>query len=103
MESLPKKYRLQGGEVKYKLLTNKQMAEAFGGYDFRTPDMKQVCKAQAKLSFKQGEAEGIRKVVEWVEEPCFDHNGEQRKEQGWIVKRRECPICWQELEAEVKK
>ena len=31
-----------------RLLTNKEMAEAFGGYDFRTDDMRAVCLAQVK-------------------------------------------------------
>ena len=33
-----------------KLLANNQMARAFGGYDFQTPDMKEVCRKQAELT-----------------------------------------------------
>lgn len=29
-----------------RILTNNEMAKAFGGYDFMTPDMRAVCKAQ---------------------------------------------------------
>ena len=37
-------------------LTNKEMGEAFGGYDFMTTDMRNVCNSQAK------------KLVERIEE-----------------------------------
>jgi len=40
------------------LLTNKQIAEAFGGYDFQTKDMEKLLKAQAK------------KLVEWLLGRC---------------------------------
>ncbi len=36
-----------------KILTNKEMAEAFGGYDFRTPDMRKVCQVQRELTLKE--------------------------------------------------
>ncbi len=39
----------------------------------------------------------LRQVAEWGKELCFDHNGAQRREQKWSVKRRECSLCWQEL------
>ena len=55
------------------------------GKDISICDAVNVSKAQAK------------KIYEWGNEECYDHNGEQRKEQGWRVKRRECYECWQEL------
>ncbi len=39
----------------------------------------------------------LKEVVKWGDELCYDHNGAQRKEQGWYVKRCECPPCWQVL------
>ncbi len=42
----------------------------------------------------------LKKVVEWGNELCYDHNGEQREEQGWFVKRHDCPLCWQDLKKE---
>lgn len=36
-----------------KILTNKEMASAFGGYDFRTSDMRKVCQAQRELTLKE--------------------------------------------------
>lgn len=52
-------------------------------------------------AFNQGAKAQLKNVLEWGEELCYDHNGEQRREQGWRVKRRECPICWQALLEEV--
>lgn len=43
----------------------------------------------------------LKAVAKWGEELCYDHNGTQRKEQGWHVKRHECPICWLVLLKEV--
>ena len=42
----------------------------------------------------------LKQVVECGEELCYDHNGEQREEQGWFVKRHDCPQCWQDLKKE---
>jgi len=42
-----------------KLLTNKQMAQAFGGYDYAIRDMREVCKTQRQLTLKE--------VGEWIE------------------------------------
>ena len=39
--------------TKRKYLTNDEMGKAFGGYDFRTQDMKAVCKAQRELTLKE--------------------------------------------------
>lgn len=44
----------------------------------------------------------IKKLVEWGNVECYDHNGIQRREQGWHIKRRECPICWQALLEEIE-
>jgi len=35
-------------------LSNEKMARAFGGYDFRTSDMREVCKAEQKNMLKAG-------------------------------------------------
>lgn len=35
-------------EIKEAKLTNKEIAQAFGGYDFRTSDMKNICEAQLR-------------------------------------------------------
>ena len=68
-----------------------ELEEWFGGMDkFFMEVKRQVAKVQ------------LKKVVEWGEEMCYDHNGAQRKEQNWYVKRRECPICWQALEEEIE-
>ena len=37
---------------KHNLLTNGEMAQAFGGYDFQTNKMRNVCKAQAASTLK---------------------------------------------------
>ncbi len=42
----------------------------------------------------------LKQVVEWGDKTCYDHNGEQREEQGWFVKRHDCPKCWQDLKKE---
>ncbi|KKL13451.1 hypothetical protein LCGC14_2525640 [marine sediment metagenome] len=42
-----------------------------------------------------------KKIAEWGNEGCYDHNGVQRLELGWHVHRRECPICWKELLKEI--
>ena len=42
----------------------------------------------------------LKKVVEWGQELCKDHNRTQREEQGWFVKRHDCPQCWQDLKKE---
>lgn len=57
------------------------------------------CKVTPQSSIAKAQ---LKKVYEWGDEDCYDHNGEQRKEQGWRVKRRECPLCWQALLEEVK-
>ena len=44
----------------------------------------------------------LKKVGEWGEEDCYDHNGAQRREHGWHVKRRECLICWEALLKEIE-
>ena len=36
-----------------KYLSNNEMAKAFGGYDFRYPDMLAVCKAQRERTIKE--------------------------------------------------
>ena len=49
-----------------KVLTNKQMAEAYGGYHFVTADMRRVCKvqmAQDEKEVEQARQEGIQEVV----------------------------------------
>jgi len=58
-------------EAKNKILTNKQMAEAFGGYNFVTADMKRVCQAQAKISISLGKQEGIRELLAYRSEPMM--------------------------------
>jgi len=60
-----------------------------GRYAYSYEHVEKCLKAQRK--------EALRRFVEWGEELCYDQNGEQRREQGWRVKRRECPICYQEL------
>ncbi len=52
-------------------------------------DLNTVAKAQLKQLHK------------WGQELCFDHNGAQRKEQDWFVKRHDCPVCWNALEEEL--
>ena len=47
--------------------------------------------------------EQLKEVGDWGDEDCYDHNEAQRKEQGWRVKRRECPLCWEALLQEVKE
>ena len=42
-----------------KYLSNKEMAQAFGGYDFKISDMRNVCKSQRELTLKQ--------VKKWLE------------------------------------
>ena len=43
----------------------------------------------------------LKQLHKWGEEMCYDHNGAQKKEQNWYVKRRECPVCWNALEGEL--
>ena len=43
----------------------------------------------------------LKQLHKWGEEMCYDHNGAQRKEQNWYVKRHDCPECWQALKEEV--
>jgi hypothetical protein len=58
-------------EAKPRILTNNQMAEVFGGYDFRTDDMRRVCYAQDAISFKAGRESMLKEVKEWMDENCL--------------------------------
>jgi len=49
---------------KGKYLTNDEMAKAFGGYNFQTNDMKNVCKAQRQQT--------IQEVKKWIEQLPID-------------------------------
>jgi hypothetical protein len=46
-----------------KTISNKQMAEAFGGYDFNTKDMKKVCKAEQRNMVSQGWVKEVKPVT----------------------------------------
>ncbi len=49
-----------------------------------------LCKAQ------------LKKVVEWLNNPCTEHKFEAIKRASFCLWRRQCPKCWQALLEEVK-
>ena len=63
----------------------------------------EVMQEEAKVDIDGLLKAQLKKVVEWGDEDCFDHNGARRREQGWHIKRRVCPECWQTLLEEVKE
>ncbi len=45
----------------------------------------------------------LKKVGEWGDENCEEHNMDMRKRKGEVVKRQYCPWCWLALLEEVKE
>ena len=79
----------------------KEILEAFG---YEDEELERIFKFSGVQAVAHASHDNcLRQMVEWGDELCLDHNGEQRKEQGWKVRRRECLGCWQELQEEVKK
>ena len=60
MSILAERCWLKNSEVFPKTITNEQMAQAFGGYDFATNDMRNVCKAE-QINMRRA---GWRPVIE---------------------------------------
>lgn len=81
-----------------RLLTNNQMAKSFGGYDFRTADMKKVCQEQANLTARIKDEyyqKRIKELFEELKKPC-PHDTERYLRK----KRHECPLCLDQLQKE---
>lgn len=55
----------------------------------------------ARLVVRKAEDELLKQVIEWGEEDCPHHD--ERAAQRNYDKKRECPLCWQELKKQLNE
>ena len=67
------------------LLTDEEILEYAGMTDDYLQDHRGMCQAQ------------LKKVVEWGDEPCIEHQYYGDSGEIIVRPRRRCPQCWQDL------